>query len=201
MIEFQAAYYDGRSSARNDVRVRGYATVLQIVGEGLRVEVPLASVAVDPPVGSARRALRLPGGALLQTDDAAAVEALFPGVHAIEGWVHAMERRWPYALGAIAAIAGITWWGVVDGLPRAAKVVSGFVSAPMEARLGEQTLALFEGKVCRPSALAPGANRRCSGASAASPRGWTTDFPTVFSRGTAAESARMPSRSPAVPSY
>jgi len=120
VIEFEAAYYDGRTSARQPVRVRGYTLAIQIVGEGLRLDVPLAKVRVDPPVGGTRRALHLPDGAQLQTDDHRAVEALFPRRHALEGWVHRIERNWLYALAAIALTAAFSWWSVVDGLPLAA---------------------------------------------------------------------------------
>jgi Zn-dependent protease with chaperone function len=153
VIEFDAVYYDGRTSARKAVRVRGYTLAIQIVGEGLRLDVPLEKVHVDPPVGGTRRALHLPDGAQLQTDDHGAVEALFPRRHALEGWVHRLERNWLYALAAIALVAAFSWWSVVDGLPLAAKIASGFVPATWEAKLGEQTLGFFEGSLCRPSAL------------------------------------------------
>jgi peptidase M48-like protein len=153
VIEFAAAYYDGRTSARRDVRVRAYTGVIQIVAEGLRLDVPLAKVRVDPPVGGTRRALHLPDGAQLQTDDHAAVERLFPSAHAFEGWVHRLERSWPYALAAIALVAAFAWWSVVDGLPRAARIAAGFVPVAVEVNLGEQALDFFERNVCQPSAL------------------------------------------------
>jgi len=153
VTEFDAVYYDGRTSARKPVRVRGYTLVIQIVGEGLRLDIPRRKVRVDPPVGGTRRALHLPDGAQLQTDDHAAVETLFPRAHVLEGWVHGLERRWPYALAGVAFVTAFAWWSVVDGLPRAAKIAAGFVPATVEAKLGEQTLSFFEGKVCRPSAL------------------------------------------------
>ncbi len=153
MIEFEAVYYDGRTSARKPVRVRGYTLVIQVVGEGLRLDVPLGKVRVDPPVGGTRRALHLPDGAQLQTDDHDAVETLFPRAHALEGWVHGLERRWPYALAALAVTTLFAWWSAVDGLPLAAKIVAGFVPVAWEAKLGEQTLEFFEGRLCRPSAL------------------------------------------------
>ncbi len=153
MIEFEAAYYDGRTSARRPVRVRGYALAIQIVGEGLRLDVPLGKVRVDPPIGGTRRALHLPDGAQLQTDDHRAVEALFPRAHALEGWVHRLERRWLYALAAIALVAAFAWWSVGYGLPLAAKIAAGFVPVAWDAKLGERTLDFFEGRLCRPSAL------------------------------------------------
>ncbi|HET7765748.1 MAG TPA: M48 family metallopeptidase [Burkholderiales bacterium] len=156
MIEFDAAYYDGRSSARRDVRVRAYTAAIQIVADGLRVEVPLAKLRLDPPVGGTRRILHLPDGAQLQTDDSAAIESLFPRSSTIEDWVHRLESRWPYALAALALVAAFSWWGVVDGLPRAAKLAAAFVPKAVEAELGAQTLEFFEGKLCGPSALPPG---------------------------------------------
>jgi hypothetical protein len=155
LIEFAAAYYDGRTSARRDVRVRAYTTAIQIVAEGLRIEVPLATLRLDPPVGGTRRILHLPDGAQLQTDDGAAIESLFPGGGTIEGWAHRLESRWPYALAAVALVAAFSWWGVVDGLPRAANLAAGFVPKALEAQMGAQTLEFFEGKLCGPSALPP----------------------------------------------
>jgi len=153
VIEFEGVYYDGRTSARKPVRVRGYTLAIQILGEGLRLDVPLAKVRVDPPVGGTRRALHLPDGAQLQTDDHRAVEALFPRPHAIEGWVRRLERNWFYALAAVALVAAFSWWSVGYGLPLAAKIASGFVPVAWEAKLGDQTLGFLEGRLCRPSAL------------------------------------------------
>jgi predicted Zn-dependent protease len=155
VTEFDAVYYDGKTSARKTVRARGYSGLLQIVGDGLRLEVPLDGVEVDPPVGGARRALRLPGGAQLQTEDHASVDALFPRANLLEHNVHLLERRWPYALAGIALLAGFGWWCVVDGLPAAAKLAAGFVPPAMEASLGEQTLRSLDGPLCRKSDLEP----------------------------------------------
>ena len=153
MTEFDAVYYDGRSSARTPVRVRGYTLDIRIEAQGFSLNVPLAKVRVDSPVGGTRRLLHLPDGAQLQTDDHAAVDALFPRAHAFEGWVHRLERRWPHALAAVVVVALFAWWVVVDGLPRAAKLAAAFVPPAVEAELGEETLKFFEEKLCRPSTL------------------------------------------------
>ena len=153
MIEFDAVFYDGRTSARNAVRVRGYSLSLVIEGAGIHLEVPLAQVRVEPPVSGTRRVLHLPGGAQLQTDDDAALSALFPGSNPLETWVHGLERRWPYALGAVAVAAGLAWWFVVYGLPLAAKLASAFVPPRIEAKLGEQALASVDQGFCRPTRL------------------------------------------------
>jgi Zn-dependent protease with chaperone function len=153
LIQFDAVYYDGKISARRAVRVHSSGSSLQVSGDGLSFEVPLAAISVDAPLAGSPRSLQLPGGALLQTEAHAAVEALFPRSHALERWVHGLERRWPYALAGVALVALFSWWAVVDGLPWAAKVAAGFVPLHVEAKLGEQTLEVFEGRLCKPSKL------------------------------------------------
>jgi Zn-dependent protease with chaperone function len=159
MTEFDAVYYDGRTSARRAVRVRGLGSSLHVTGPEVNFELPLESISVDAPLAGSSRALQLPDGAQLQTEDHAAVESLFAGrprlarPHLLEGWVHSLERRWPYALAGIAFVAAFAWWAVVDGLPLSARFAAGFVPPQAEAKLGEQTLAFFEDRLCKPSTL------------------------------------------------
>ncbi len=153
MIEFDAVYYDGRTSARKPVRVRGLSHSLHITGAEVNREVLLAQVAPDAPLPGVARALRLPDGAQLQTADRAAVEALFPNAHRLEIWVHRLERRWPYALAGVAVVALFAGWLIADGIPLAAKFAAGFVPLGVEAKLGEQTLGAIDQPLCRPSRL------------------------------------------------
>src|SRR5258708_3882964 len=154
MVEFDAVYYDGKPSARKTVRVRGLSHSLHIAGPEVNQVVALADVAVDAPLPGAPRELRLPDGAQLRTEDHAAVEALFPGAHKLEGWVHGLERRRRYALGAVVVIALFSWWVIVDGVPLAAQIAAGFVPPGLEAQLGEQTLAGIDKSICEASRLA-----------------------------------------------
>src|SRR5712664_1459598 len=159
MTEFDAVYYDGRTSARHPVRVRGRDGSLHVTGPEVNLELPLDSISVDAPLAGSSRALQLPDGAQLRTDDHAAVESLFARrplsarPHLLEGWVHGLERRWPNALAAVVFVAAFAWWAVADGLPLSARFAAGFVPPPAEAKLGEQTLAFFEKRLCKPSAL------------------------------------------------
>lgn len=153
MTEFDAVYYDGKTSARWPVRVRGAADGLQVEGEGFDFTVPLRDVEVDAPLTGSERALHLPGEALLQTADHAAVEALFPQRHPLQEFVHALERRWPWALAGAAFLALLSWWLVVDGLPLGAKFAAGFVPHEAEAKLGSQVLGALDLQFCKPSSL------------------------------------------------
>ena len=153
MIEFDAFYYDGKTSARAAVRVRGLAHSLHITGSGINTEIALVEVRVDARVGDARRTLALPGGAQLQTDDHTALAALFPRAHRLESWVQTLERKWGYALAAIALIAAFTWWCAVFGVPLAATAIANATPATVESTLGEHTLATLDKSMCDSSAL------------------------------------------------
>jgi len=156
VIEFDAIFYDGKSSTRNAVRVRGYSRSLCIAGGGFELEVPLAVVRVEPPVAGTRRLLHLPDGAQLQTDDDAALRALFPRSNPLETWVHGLEGRWAYALAAVAVAAGFTWWCVVYGLPLAAELAAAYVPTSIEAKLGDRALESIDQTLCGPTAIDAG---------------------------------------------
>lgn len=149
MVEFQAQYYDGKSSASRAVRVRAYSSEVEIVGEDLRARIPLAAVKLAPPIAGTRRILQLADGAQLQTADEAAVTALFPK----SGIVDILERRWPYAIASLVVVALVAWWAVVYGVPLAARVVADTAPPKVEALLGERTLQALDAAGCAPSAL------------------------------------------------
>jgi predicted Zn-dependent protease len=153
MVEFQALYYDGRSSASRPVRVRGWTGELEISGEGVRARVPTAAVKLEPPIGATRRILQLPEGAQLQTADEAAIAALFPEANALENRVHRLERRWPYALAAMLVVGLVAWWMLVYGVPIAARIAAESVPIDVEAALGNRTLATLDSMGCAPSTL------------------------------------------------
>ena len=153
MIEFDAVYYDGKTSARRPVRAQTRRGGLHIVGADVDLDVPLAQVTVDAPIGNIRRTLSLTGGAQLQTDDHAALAALFPHANRPQTWVQALEHRWGYALATLAFIGGFTAWCLTYGLPIAAKVAADFIPINIETKLGEQTLSAFDHGLCTPSAL------------------------------------------------
>jgi hypothetical protein len=153
VTQFDAIYYDGKTSARNAVRVRTLDDSLHIASSTVNLEVPLAETNVDSPLAGTRRAIHLPGGAQLQTDDHAALEALFPRANRLETWVHGLERRWRYALAGLVVVVALSAWCVIYGLPLAAELAAGFVPRELEAKLGEQALSSIDVSLCAPSTL------------------------------------------------
>lgn len=153
MTEFDAVYFDGRTSARKSVRVLGSSDSVHIVGDGVDLVIPLSMIMVDPPIPGARRALNLPGGAQLQTDAHVAIETLFPRTNRMQGWIYRLEQRWRFAFAGIAVAAAFAAWCVAYGLPVAATIVAELVPPGIEIRLGERTLSTIDNGLCMQSAL------------------------------------------------
>jgi len=149
VVEFQAQYYDGKSSASRAVRVRAYSSEVEIVGEDVRASIPLAALKLEPPIAGTRRILQLADGAQLQTADEAAVAALFPKRNVLD----ILEGRWSYAIAALALVGIFAGWAVIYGVPLAARVVADSVPLKVEAVLGERTLGALENMGCAPTAL------------------------------------------------
>lgn len=153
MIEFDADYYDGKSSARKRVTVRGDSRTLHVSGAGAGFDVPVSQVEVDAQIAGSRRVLDLPGGAQLHTTADDAVNALFPDANPLQRHVGKWERRWWYALVAVAITAVFSWWSVVYGLPVAAKAAAALVPLNVETAMGRQTLFTIDKLFCDPSHL------------------------------------------------
>jgi predicted Zn-dependent protease len=153
VVEFDAVYFDGHSSARHKVHARGDAQRLALSGDGVDIVVSLADARWEPPVSAGKRhALRLASGAQLQTEDGAALAALLPGAPKAHGMLQKLERRWSYALGAFAVIALFATLAIVYGVPIAAKHVAYALPPEMEGEIGSETLAAID-KMCAKSAL------------------------------------------------
>ena len=158
-MEFAADYFDGRTSARHPVRVRRDMGMLHVSGPGVDFAVQLGDVRAQPPVAGTRHLLRLPAGAELDTDDAAAVRSIFPQDLRRDEWLRRLEGRWTPALAALLAIGVFTGWMGFFGLPMAAQWAAAKVPDPIARELGEQTLAAFDRTFCGPSLVAEGRQR------------------------------------------
>lgn len=154
MTEFDAIYYDGSTARRSAVRVRVQGGRLHVLGDRIELQVPLDAVRADSPIASAPRSLALPGGAQLRTL-ATEASGLFERTGRLETFVHALERRWPFALGALVMIAAFAWWAIVQGLPIAAEAIARHIPERADAAIGENALAAIDGRMCEPSELSP----------------------------------------------
>ena len=150
---FAGVLYDGRNAAGRRVVVEVENARLAIVDDGARAVVPQADVRVDAPIPGVSRRLVLPGGAAIESDDRAAVEALWPTQGAIARCAFWLESRWPAAVGAVLITAALAWTIVADVLPLAAEPVARSISPRIEEAIGAQALKSIDASLAKPSGL------------------------------------------------
>jgi len=156
---FEGILYDGRSAMGRPVLVEIENARLAIVYDGTRAVVAQSDVRVDAPVPGVSRRLMLPGGAAIESDDRAAVEALWPAEDPLSRSAFWLESRWSAAIGAVLLTAALVWIIIADVLPLAAEPVARSIGPRIEQAIGAQALKSIDATFAKPSQL-PAARRR-----------------------------------------
>ncbi len=157
MIEFRALYFDGKRSKPQPVTVScdGAAIVIGDDEGSVRLDIPLASCNVAPPLGKTRRSIRLPEGGLLETDDMEAVDALERLTGSNRGMkaVHRLESHWKAVAVCVAALALFLWAFTSYGIPLIAERVAFAVPTASMERVSRDTFAFMDKRFFLPSEL------------------------------------------------
>jgi predicted Zn-dependent protease len=155
-MRLAATYYDGKTAKGHLVEVAVGCDRLHIVGSGIERDYLLKDVDVRPPLAGTARYFLLPDGGQCEVTDAATFDALMASgtVRVRAGqWVDRLERRALYVIGALALLAAILFGVVVYGLPLLAKTIATGINPAVEARIGEQSLAMLDRLAFEPTIL------------------------------------------------
>lgn len=161
MTRFGGELFDGVTSRAHPVTATLENGTLHIEGDGIALAVPLGGVHLAPPVGAARGVVHLPAGRELHSADLAALAELAQALPARspERWARTLENRLGYALAALAVSVVIVFAGLRWGVPAASQLAARTLPAGLDARIGEESLALMEKFSLHPSKL-PAARRQ-----------------------------------------
>jgi Zn-dependent protease with chaperone function len=166
MIEFQATYFDGKSSRAYPSKVYCDHVTVHVKGsEGLPdLTVPVDRCSIAPPLGSTRRSIALPDGGLIETEDFAAVDALerLTGGNRAMRKVHFLESRW--TLAAICLIALILSFFAFTryGVPIIARKVAYSIPARSMEQMSRDAIKVLDAGFLSASALPPWKRREVS---------------------------------------
>jgi len=155
MAVLEGLLFDGRSAAATPVRIAIAGGVLAVTTpEGvLLVEHGLARLTVTEAFAAAPRQIGLPGGAVVEVADGAALTAALAAAGRRPGLVDRLEARWRAALAAVVACVGVIVAAYVYGLPAAARWVARTLPASAEQRLGDGVLEILDANLLRPTTL------------------------------------------------
>jgi Zn-dependent protease with chaperone function len=153
VIGFSGVLYSGRSASRQPVQVEVDGATMTITGDGDPRTIALNDVRADAPVAGVPRRLALPGGAVVETEAAVAVESAWPTRSTLERFAFSLESSVTAATAAVFVIAllvGLLVWVV---LPAAADPVARAMDPRVEKVLGAQAQAALDKGWLRTSLL------------------------------------------------
>ncbi len=156
MIEFEAVYFDGITSKAHSVTVRAEGAFLYLQPEGAPLLCfSLHECAVAPPLGKTTRSIKLPGGAVCETDDLRAIDVLEKELGANSGMrlVNLMENRWKTVALCFMGLAFCVWAFITYGIPYTAAKVAYAVPSEMAEVISQKTLDVLDDHYLEPSGL------------------------------------------------
>jgi len=140
----RARYYDGWTSQAHAVELSRQAGELAVVGEGVRICVPLSEVRISEALERAPRVFELPGGARCEVEPGEAALLLLELLGHRERGVSRWQRHWGLALACAAATLALAFAGYRYGLPKLAEGVAKGLPEEWVHLLGSHTLAALD---------------------------------------------------------
>ncbi|MBW2513535.1 MAG: M48 family metallopeptidase [Deltaproteobacteria bacterium] len=159
MISLEGKWYDGKTSATQDVVCTIYDNgAYRIEGKGDGDPILTGSrfdIEISPRLANTHRYLLFPRGEKLETDDNDTVDRIGTRF-AKSSWlniVYILESHWRYVILALALLLLILWTVMSVGIPWVAKTIA-YRLPPSVLRLaGNQTLDILDRSIFDPSEL------------------------------------------------
>lgn len=147
-------YFDGRHASPQQAEIwREGRELLLLTGDGRQQRYALRQVQWPERQRHGQRQALLPDGGVLSCAEAADWDDWAQAAGLRESLAVHWAQSWRLTLSAGLLLMGLLillWW---QGLPLAARSITEFVPATLEAQLGERTLQSLDGLLLKPSAL------------------------------------------------
>ena len=159
MISIEGKWYDGKTSAAEDVVCivydNGAFRVQRMSDGGLILSRPRFDIEISPRLANTHRYLLFPMGEKIETADNETVDRLETRF-AKPSWlkvVYRLESHWRYVLLALAMLLFILWAGMSYGIPWVAKTIAYRLPSSMLRFAGNQTLDILDRSIFESSEL------------------------------------------------
>lgn len=151
----EAGYYDGRTSRRHAVSLRGGSEGVEVIGSGWTRHEPSAGLQVSEPIGGAPRTLTFADGSYCEVAQGRDLDTLLAAVghrdHAVARW----QNSWRLALAGVAFMLVALLAGYCWGLPWLAERTAPMIPPAAVSYMSQQVLKSLDGNMLAPSALSP----------------------------------------------
>ena len=146
-----AHYFDGHSARPHPVVLRLGEGTLQVRGETVLREEPLALLRVSEPMGAAPRLISFADGAHCEVRDHVALSGLLAAGGYADSPVVRLQARWRWALASVVVALSTFFASYVWGLPALSGWLAERVPESVLTRLGSDSLALLDRSIFAPS--------------------------------------------------
>ena len=157
MITFRGAWFDGKSARAHPVTVTVEGGRLAVRGEGIppAPDVALDACRISPPLGSIRRTIELPGGARVETEDLAEIDALERRSGANRGMrrVHFLERNARTVFLCVVALVLFVRSLIVWGIPALAERAATSLPPEVVETVSRNTMKILQKRFLESSEL------------------------------------------------
>lgn len=158
MIEISGFYYDGKTASRSTVQIRFYENgLLEISGATINLNSSLKTARISPRIGNTCRSIYLADGGKLESfaNDELDVIADYFAQNIYQAFVHKLEQKLHYVLGALAITVLVVWAGIEYGVPLLAKAAAYSMPYSVEQNMGQQGLETLDKLFFQASKLDP----------------------------------------------
>lgn len=166
MISIEGKWYDGKTSAAEDVVCivydNGALRIERMSDDGLILTRPRFDIEISPRLANTQRYLLFPQGEKFETADNDTVDQIETRF-AKPSWlkiVYKLESHWRYVLPALALLLFILWAGMSSGIPWVAKTIAYRLPLSMLRFASNQTLDILDRSIFEPSKLDEKGRRR-----------------------------------------
>ncbi len=129
---------------------------LSLSGDGINIDgIPLSACQIPPALGGTTRAVLLPAGARLETDDLDALLNLEKRLGSNRGMrlVNRLESHWRSVLVCFAGLIVCTWLFISHGIPFIAKQAAYAIPPMLTEKISVETLKMLDKHYLAPSTL------------------------------------------------
>jgi Zn-dependent protease with chaperone function len=156
VIAIRGRYYDGRTSAASIAELQVHPDgMVQVVGPDGPRSLAFSALRIASRVGNTPRAIDLPDGARLETDDNDGVDAALTLMNRQHGarLLHRLESRLRYVALAVAVVLLCSWAAFQYGLPALAKHAAMALPVKTSTLIGRGALQIMDKSMFGPSEL------------------------------------------------
>lgn len=155
MTGIGASYFDGQSTRRQPAELLVAGDEIVARGAFGERRAGRGGVEISEAMGHSPRFVRFPDGTAFEVADLEAFAHWLAEAGFADSPVVRLQKRWSWALGALAATAALVFGFYFLGLPALARVLAPAIPDSARQSLSRQTLSFLDDQLLAPSALDP----------------------------------------------